>query len=70
MRTLKTDRHPWYREPWPWLLMLAPGMAIIWGAATLWIAVQYQDPLVTQHAWEEGKKLEIHAPPSGTSDRK
>ncbi len=60
----------WYREPWPWLLMLAPGIAIIWGATTLWIALKYPDPLVTQHAWEDGKKLEMHAPQKIPSDKK
>jgi hypothetical protein len=50
--------------------MLAPGIAIIWGATTLWIALKYPDPLVTQHAWEDGKKLEMHAPQKIPSDKK
>lgn len=61
--------HPWYREPWPWLLMLAPGIAIIWGLSTLWVAIHYADPLVTEHAWEEGIRLQqrgqVPAAPSG-----
>lgn len=51
-------RQPWYREPWPWLLMLAPLAAVIWGGATLYIAIKYRDPLVTEHAWQDGQKLE------------
>jgi hypothetical protein len=38
--------------------MLAPGAAVVWGAATLWIAIVYRDPLVTEHAWEDGQKLQ------------
>ena len=57
-----TDQRPWHRHPWPWLLMAAPGVAILWGAATLWIAIEYRDPLVTEHAWEDGRKLEQAAP--------
>ncbi|MDE3009303.1 MAG: FixH family protein [Pseudomonadota bacterium] len=49
---------PWHRHPWPWLLMLAPLTAVLWGAATLYIAIKYRDPLVTEHAWQDGQKLE------------
>jgi len=59
---LRSDSMPWYRYPWPWLLMAAPLTAVIWGATTLWIAVEYRDPLVTEHAWEDGRKLEQAAP--------
>lgn len=62
---------PWHREPWPWLLMAAPTAAVIWGAATFWIAVHFADPLVTNHAWEDGKRLEqgasVTAPGSAAS---
>jgi hypothetical protein len=70
---------PWHRQPWPWLLMLAPGSAILWGAVTLWIAIVYADPLVTEHAWQDGQALERGtakaaqhpvAPGGSLSDRK
>ena len=48
----------WHRQPWPWLLMLAPMAAILWGGFTLWLAIRYQDPLVTEHAWQDGRALE------------
>jgi len=53
---------PWYRHPWPWLLMLAPGIAVVWGMSTLYIAIKYRDPLVTEHAWQDGQKLERAIP--------
>ena len=60
----QSDALPWYRYPWPWLLMAAPVAAIVWGMLTLWIAIEYRDPLVTEHPWEDGKKLELPSPPA------
>lgn len=45
---------PWYREPWPWLLMIAPGAAVIGGAVTIWLAVTHADPLVVDNYYKEG----------------
>jgi hypothetical protein len=33
------EAKPWYREPWPWLLMAAPAAAVLAGAVTLWLAI-------------------------------
>ncbi|MBX9963787.1 MAG: FixH family protein [Burkholderiales bacterium] len=45
---------PWYREPWPWLLMAGPAAAIVGGIATAWIAVVHQDGLVADDYYKEG----------------
>jgi hypothetical protein len=37
---------PWYREPWPWLLMVPPFGAVAGGVAMLALAVGAPDPLV------------------------
>lgn len=31
---------PWWREPWPWLLMLGPFLAIVGCAITISLALQ------------------------------
>lgn len=31
---------PWWREPWPWLLMLGPAVAIVGCVVTIVLAVQ------------------------------
>lgn len=31
---------PWYRERWPWLLMLGPAVAIVGCAVTIMLALQ------------------------------
>lgn len=48
------DIKPWYREPWPWILMSGPAAAIVAGIITMWIAVTHQDALVTDDYYKEG----------------
>ena len=54
--TLRERRHakPWYREPWPWLLMIPPAVAVVAGIATLWIASTNADALVADDYYKRG----------------
>jgi hypothetical protein len=45
---------PWYREPWPWLLMSGPIAVILAGAATIWVAVASADGLVAEDYYKQG----------------
>lgn len=45
---------PWYREPWPWILMSGPAAVIVAGAATLWIAFATSDGLVADDYYKQG----------------
>lgn len=45
---------PWYREPWPWILMAGPVAAVIGGAITAYIAVTHQDGLVAEDYYKQG----------------
>lgn len=48
---------PWYREPWPWLLMAGPVIVIIAGMATLWLAVSSSDGLVVDDYYKQGMAI-------------
>ncbi len=48
------DRKPWYREPWPWLLVAFPLTAVVAGTATLIIALRTDDGLVANDYYKEG----------------
>lgn len=37
---------PWYREPWPWVLIAIPLLTILASAITLWLAVRHPDQIV------------------------
>jgi len=44
----------WYREPWPWIIMAPPAVAVIAGAITLWLAVSTSDGLVADDYYKRG----------------
>jgi len=50
----KQPANPWYREPWPWLLMAGPFIVIIAGFVTAWLAFTTRDGLVTDDYYKEG----------------
>lgn len=54
MQMSQTDALPWYREPWPWLLMAGPAAVVVAGFATLWIAISSSDGLVADDYYKQG----------------
>lgn len=45
---------PWYKEPWPWLLMSLPISAVVAGLATWALASRSDDGLVAQDYYKKG----------------
>ena len=45
---------PWYREPWPWLLMAGPAVVVVAGFVTLWLAITSDDGLVADDYYKQG----------------
>ncbi len=45
---------PWYREPWPWLLMAGPAAVVLAGAVTVWLAIATDDGLVVDDYYKRG----------------
>ena len=57
---------PWYRHPWPWILMAGPAIVVVAGIATAVIAVRTADPLVADYdaRFHTGQtRVETPAPP-------
>jgi len=48
---------PWYREPWPWILMAGPGVVIVAGVVTFWLAVTSMDGLVADDYYKKGLSI-------------
>jgi hypothetical protein len=48
---------PWYREPWPWLLMAGPAIVIVAGIATTVLAVTSFDGLVADDYYKQGLSI-------------
>lgn len=49
---------PWFRQFWPWFLIALPGSVVLASMATIYIAVQSNDGLVSENYYKEG--LAIH----------
>ena len=47
-------RKPWYREPWPWLIMAGPATVVVAGVATAVIAFRGADGLVADDYYKQG----------------
>jgi hypothetical protein len=45
---------PWYREPWPWLLMAGPAIVVVAGIATTVLAVTSFDGMVADDYYKQG----------------
>ncbi len=50
----REDGHPWYREPWPWILFGMPGIVVVASLTTFWIAYHGRDELVADDYYKEG----------------
>jgi hypothetical protein len=53
-RPLNSSTPAWYREPWPWLLMLGPALVVIAGIVTAYLAVVSNDGLVEDDYYKQG----------------
>lgn len=64
---------PWYREPWPWIIIGLLGSVMVASGVTLWIAIANPDALVVDEAEYQQLRSELRAqdspdetPPAGT----
>ncbi|MDJ0876978.1 MAG: FixH family protein [Halieaceae bacterium] len=49
-----TTPPPWYRQFWPWFLFGLPGIVVVAGLTTWWIAANNADSLVAEDYYKEG----------------
>lgn len=48
---------PWWREPWPWILMAGPAIAMLACGVTIYLALSHAD-LPSDGAVRHGLKVE------------
>jgi hypothetical protein len=46
--------NPWYREPWTWVLIAGPALAVVGSLASAYIAIQGADPIVEDDYYQRG----------------
>jgi uncharacterized protein len=50
----ESPARPWYREPWPWLLMAGPALVVVAGFVTLALAMSGNDGVVADDYYKQG----------------
>jgi hypothetical protein len=50
---------PWYRQPWPWILMSGPAVVVVASLFSAYLAVRGADPVIEEDYYRRG--LEINA---------
>ena len=45
---------PWYRQLWPWLLIVPPAAAVIGGFLVLYLALTRPDALIRKDCFKDG----------------
>lgn len=69
MAERETDTQPWYRQFWPWFIMLLPATVVVASIVTLMLAAS--QPLEVEPGWEKRGKAVIEtedAPPVETAE--
>lgn len=57
-----TSSKPWWREPWPWILMAGPAAAVVGCVITISLAVQnFADQPITDGGSKRGLVIERDA---------
>ena len=49
---------PWYRQRWPWLLMVMPFTAMVLGFVLLYLAITTNDGLVVDDYYRQGRAID------------
>ena len=57
MTVQRLDAGPWYREPWPWILIAIPGSSVAFGILMLTLALGTNNSLVVDDYYREGKAI-------------
>ncbi|GAA4338710.1 FixH family protein [Pigmentiphaga soli] len=55
--------NPWWREPWPWLLMAGPAVAMAGCVVTIYLAVTHDDPPIVHEVSRRGLVVDKVAAP-------
>lgn len=69
MAHTSAPQQPWYKEPWPWILMAGPGVVVVAGVITVWLAIRSNDGLVVDDYYKQGLAVnqELHRDQAATA---
>ena len=48
---------PWYREPWPWIVMSGPAVVVVGSLVSAYLAVHGADPVIDEDYYRHGLQI-------------
>ena len=54
----KQQINPWWKEPWPWLLISGPLLAMAACSATIWLSMTHPDQPIVEGVVHRGLVIE------------
>jgi hypothetical protein len=51
---MTTRAAPWYRQRWPWLLIMGPAVVVVASLATFWLAASTDDGVIAEDYYKRG----------------
>lgn len=69
MKLVDSPAQPWFREPWPWILMAGPALVVVAGLITAWLAIRSDDGLVVDDYYKQGLAINRAVRRSATAER-
>lgn len=48
---------PWYRQAWPWGLILGPGLVVLASSYSAYLAIKTTDPMVSDDYYQQGMSI-------------
>lgn len=52
-----TEKRPWYKEPFVWMILFFPSLAVVAGTYTIYLAVTTSDGLVVDDYYKQGLEI-------------
>ena len=65
---IMTEEVPWYRQLWPWLIIIPPAGAVLGGLFTVWLAFSHKEEDI--RAGERAEYLGVPHEPARTGERR
>ena len=53
------DTKPWYRQFWPWFLIILPSVVVVAALYTVYLAFQHADAVVVDDYYTEGRAINV-----------
>ena len=48
---------PWWRYGYVWLIIAGPAVVVVAGFYTLWLAISFPDPVITEDYYQKGIEI-------------